>query len=114
MDVDVAIEVANLELTDGDGRRVSVPPTTGSRSASRRLRPRWRYGAIPSGGRRAATAPTRRPDRLPVYTPATAEAFATYGVVDEGAIVNRWPRPRACFPSSAVSRSTRPRLRCKR
>jgi hypothetical protein len=35
---------------------------------------------------------------LPVYTPATTEAFATYGVVDEGAIMQPIASPEGVFP----------------
>jgi alpha-2-macroglobulin len=35
---------------------------------------------------------------LPVYTPATTEAFATYGVIDEGAIVQPVSEPQDVFP----------------
>jgi len=35
---------------------------------------------------------------LPVYTPATSEAFATYGVIDEGSIVQPIQSPRGVFP----------------
>jgi uncharacterized protein YfaS (alpha-2-macroglobulin family) len=35
---------------------------------------------------------------LPVYTPATTEAFATYGVVDEGAVVQPVGSPSDVFP----------------
>ena len=35
---------------------------------------------------------------LPVYTPATTEAFATYGVVDQGAVVQPIARPEDVFP----------------
>ena len=35
---------------------------------------------------------------LPVYTPATSEAFATYGVVDEGAVVQSIAAPRDVIP----------------
>ena len=35
---------------------------------------------------------------LPVYTPATTEAFATYGVVDEGSIVQPIATPTDVFP----------------
>ncbi len=35
---------------------------------------------------------------LPVYTPATSEAFATYGVVDEGSIAQPIQYPRDVFP----------------
>jgi uncharacterized protein YfaS (alpha-2-macroglobulin family) len=35
---------------------------------------------------------------LPVYTPATTEAFATYGVVDEGAVAQPVQYPAGVFP----------------
>jgi uncharacterized protein YfaS (alpha-2-macroglobulin family) len=35
---------------------------------------------------------------LPVYTPATTEAFATYGVIDEGAIAQPVAQPQDVFP----------------
>ena len=35
---------------------------------------------------------------LPVYTPATSEAFATYGVVDEGAVFQPVAAPTDVFP----------------
>jgi alpha-2-macroglobulin len=35
---------------------------------------------------------------LPVYTPATTEAFATYGVVDEGAVAQPVAAPTGVFP----------------
>ena len=35
---------------------------------------------------------------LPVYTPATTEAFATYGVVDEGAVAQPVAAPKDVFP----------------
>ena len=35
---------------------------------------------------------------LPVYTPATTEAFATYGVIDEGAIAQPVLYPNGVFP----------------
>ena len=35
---------------------------------------------------------------LPVYTPATTEAFATYGVIDEGAIAQPVAAPEDVFP----------------
>ncbi len=35
---------------------------------------------------------------LPVYTPATTEAFATYGVVDEGAVFQPVASPTGVFP----------------
>jgi uncharacterized protein YfaS (alpha-2-macroglobulin family) len=35
---------------------------------------------------------------LPVYTPATSEAFATYGIIDEGGIAQPIQSPRGVFP----------------
>ncbi len=85
MVVDVAIETANLTLTGGQGVRVIVP-------ANDRVEVRFPAAAASAGTARVritavsgeyADAATVE---LPVYTPATSEAFATYGVVDDGAI----------------------------
>ena len=35
---------------------------------------------------------------LPVYTPATTEAFATYGVIDQGAVAQPVAAPGDVFP----------------
>ena len=81
VDVDVAIETANLSLTDGAGRRVTVPangrvevrfPAEAAAAGTARFR-------VASVGGEFADAATVA---LPVYTPATSEAFATYGVID--------------------------------
>ena len=40
----------------------------------------------------------RRRSALPVYTPATAEAFATYGVVDTGATIQPLLAPEGVIP----------------
>ena len=83
--VDVALQATNLELTAGAGRRVTVPardrvevrfPATTVRAGTAR----FQAAAVSGTFADAATV------ELPVYTPATTEAFATYGVVDEGAI----------------------------
>ncbi len=87
VDVDVAIEVANLVL-DGDspdaaGQRVTVP-------ANDRVEVRFPASAEAVGTARfrVATVSGEFADaatiELPVYTPATSEAFATYGVIDDG------------------------------
>ncbi len=81
MDVDVAIESANLELTDGGGRRITVP-------ANDRVEVRFPAAAVNAGTARfrvaavSGGAADSAAISLPVYTPATAEAFATYGVID--------------------------------
>lgn len=83
--VDVALRTANLLLTEGAGKRVTVP-------ANDRVEVRFGATTISSGAARfqVAAASGKWADAasaaLPVYTPATTEAFATYGVVDEGSI----------------------------
>jgi uncharacterized protein YfaS (alpha-2-macroglobulin family) len=86
MDVDVALRAANGELTDGSGRRVSIP-------ANDRVEVRFPFAASKAGTARVqmGVASGRHADAaeisLPVWTPATTEAFATYGELDtSGAI----------------------------
>ncbi|MEZ5225664.1 MAG: DUF6049 family protein [Acidimicrobiales bacterium] len=81
MTVDVAIETSNLELTAGNGRRIVVP-------ANDRVEVRFPAEAVNAGTAQfrvaavSADASDSAAISLPVYTPATAEAFATYGVID--------------------------------
>ncbi|HEY0173740.1 MAG TPA: alpha-2-macroglobulin family protein [Pyrinomonadaceae bacterium] len=84
--VDVAVRAINAEFTDGQGRRVTVPagdrvevrfPTSASSAGTAR----FQVGA--ASGRFADAAQIE----LPVYTPATTEAFATYGEIDRGGAV---------------------------
>lgn len=92
MTVDVAVRAANAALTAGSGRRVIVPPndrvevrfpvTTVSAGIAR-----FQVGAVQQPG------PSARPPasdaaqfELPVWTPATTEAFAVYGEVDSGSV----------------------------
>ncbi len=85
LEVDVAVAVSNLALTGAAGKTVTVPardrievqfPMTTEQAGTARLL----VGAA-SGEWADASQLT-----LPIYTPATTEAFATYGVVDEGAV----------------------------
>ena len=98
VDVDVALEVANLALTGGAGRRVTVP-------ANDRVEVRFpaaaaevgtaRFRVASVGGEFADAAEVD----LPVYTPATAEAFATHGVLDDSApIAQPLLAPTGVFP----------------
>jgi alpha-2-macroglobulin len=82
MKVDVAVRATNAELTDGAGRRVTVPandrvevrfPTSANKVGTAR----FQVGI--SSGKWADAAEIS----LPVWTPATTEAFATYGTVDD-------------------------------
>ncbi|MGI9600686.1 MAG: alpha-2-macroglobulin family protein [Acidimicrobiales bacterium] len=85
LDVEVAIETANLALTEAAGQRVSVP-------ANNRVEVRFAAEADDAGTARFRVAGVSgdhadaASGELPVYTPTTSEAFATYGVVDDGTI----------------------------
>ncbi len=80
MQVDVAVKATNAELTEGAGRRVTVP-------AKDRVEVRFPVAAFKAGTARfqMGAASGRWADAaevsLPVWTPATTEAFATYGDV---------------------------------
>lgn len=97
MTVDVAVRTANLELTDGKGRRVKVP-------ANDRVEVRFPAKAEYAGTARAqiGAAAGKWADaasfELPVWTPATTEAFATYGEIDSGAIAQPVRAPAGVFP----------------
>jgi uncharacterized protein YfaS (alpha-2-macroglobulin family) len=86
MEVNVAVRAANAALTEGAGRRVTVPandrvevrfPATTERAGTAR------FQIAAASGKWADAAEVQ----LPVWTPATTEAFATYGEIDAGAIV---------------------------
>ena len=52
---------------------------------------------------------------LPVWTPATTEAFATYGEIDEGAVAQPVRRPRGVLPAVRRARDhDLARRRCRR
>jgi uncharacterized protein YfaS (alpha-2-macroglobulin family) len=97
VEADVVVEAANLEPAAATGVRVSVP-------ANDRVEVRFPMSAALAGtGRlRVSAAAGEAADsatvELPVYTPATSEAFATYGVVDEGAIVQPVLEPTDVLP----------------
>ncbi|HLL21038.1 MAG TPA: DUF6049 family protein, partial [Kofleriaceae bacterium] len=85
MTVRIAARTTNAALTDGNGREVSVP-------ANDRVEVQFPAAAEMAGTARfqivgsAGTASDAAELALPVWTPATTEAFATYGVIDDGAI----------------------------
>ncbi|MFT7623842.1 MAG: hypothetical protein ACI9WU_003027, partial [Myxococcota bacterium] len=85
MHAQVAARSLGLELTDGAGRSVTIPandrvevrlPAKVSRVGTGRIQ----IAAAAGSASDAATV------TLPIWTPATTEAFATYGTVDKGAI----------------------------
>jgi alpha-2-macroglobulin len=97
MQVDVAMRVENLRLTGPAGVRVTVP-------AYDRVEVRFPAQAQMVGTARfqAAAISGSFADaaygELPVYTPATSEAFAVYGVIDQGAILQPLAAPENIFP----------------
>jgi uncharacterized protein YfaS (alpha-2-macroglobulin family) len=95
--VDVVAETSNLKLDGGQGQRVEVP-------ANDRIEVRFLASTDSVGTARVqfAAAAGDYADaatvELPVYTPATTEAFATYGVIDAGAIAQPVAQPQDVFP----------------
>jgi hypothetical protein len=96
MTVDVVLQAGNIELTSTPGLRVEVPandrvevrfPGTTVMAGTAR----FQIAAVSGDYADAATV------ELPVYTPATTEAFATYGVVDQGSIVQPVKPPSDVF-----------------
>jgi len=85
LDVDVVLRARNATVEGSPGRRVTVP-------ANDRREVRFPVAAAQAGTARfqAGAAAGRWSDAaevsLPVWTPATTEAFATYGEIDEGAV----------------------------
>jgi uncharacterized protein YfaS (alpha-2-macroglobulin family) len=85
LEVDIAARASNALFTAGAGRRVVVPANDRVEvrlpaAAAKAGKARFQIGA--ASGRWADAAEIE----LPVWTPATTEAFATYGTIDEGAI----------------------------
>ncbi len=97
MTVDVAVRASNAELTSGGGRRVTI-------AANDRAEVRFPVSANKAGTARFQFAATSgkfadaAEIELPVWTPATSEAFVTYGTTDEnGAIVQPIEAPKDVF-----------------
>ena len=120
MEVDVVVQTANLELVGSAGRRIVVPandrvevrfPARTDSAGTARFRAVAVSCALADA--RIVSTGDRTPPvalsevscdvdaqvvSLPVYTPATSEAFATYGVVDEGAVIQPVATPEDVFP----------------
>jgi len=83
--VDVVLQTSNLTLVGPAGMQVTVP-------ANDRIEVRFpvKTAQVGTAGVRVTAVSDDLADsatvELPVYTPATAEAFATYGVIDDGAV----------------------------
>jgi uncharacterized protein YfaS (alpha-2-macroglobulin family) len=95
--VDVAVRAQNAALTVGQGRRVTVPANDRAEvrfpAAVERAGTAW-FQIAAAAGRYADAADFK----LPVWTPATTEAFATYGHIDQGAVAQPVRAPRGVFP----------------
>ena len=82
MTVDIGLRATNAEVTAGNGRRVTIP-------GNDRAEVRFPVSAMKAGTARFQFAVTSgkfadaAEVELPVWTPATTEAFATYGTIDE-------------------------------
>jgi len=97
MVVEVVTDSVNLDLTGTTGQRVSVP-------ANDRIEVRFPGTTDSAGTAYVRVVGVSGDDadaamvRLPVYTPATTEAFATYGVVDDdGAVLQPISSPEGVF-----------------
>jgi uncharacterized protein YfaS (alpha-2-macroglobulin family) len=96
MEVEVVVQAGNIELTDSPGLRVTVP-------ANDRIEVRFPGETVMAGIARLQIAAVSgdyadaATIELPVFTPATTEAFATYGIVDEGAIAQPVLAPSGVF-----------------
>jgi uncharacterized protein YfaS (alpha-2-macroglobulin family) len=97
LSVDVVARATNLELASA-GQRVTVP-------ANDRIEVRFPASTQMAGTARVQIAAISGSFadaavvELPVYTPATTEAFATYGVIDdEGALAQPVLYPKDVFP----------------
>ncbi len=96
MQVDVVVRGDNIRLTGNPGQRIEIPAndrrevrfpaeTNSAGTAT------FQIAAVSGAYADAATV------ELPVYTPATTEAFATYGVVDKGIIAQPIAAPKDVF-----------------
>jgi uncharacterized protein YfaS (alpha-2-macroglobulin family) len=98
MDVQVAARAVNLNFTGAQGYSLKIPandrvevrfPASTDRAGKADLQ----IGAI--GGSNGSDAAEVS---LPVWTPATTEAFATYGEIDQGSIAQPIKPPAGVFP----------------
>jgi hypothetical protein len=95
MDVSVAARASNLELTSA-GLRVTVP-------ANDRVEVRFPAATMLAGTAQIQVAglagdfSDAATVELPVYTPSSSEAFATYGVIDNGSIAQPLQSPTGVF-----------------
>ncbi|AKU89630.1 alpha-2-macroglobulin family protein [Vulgatibacter incomptus] len=95
VDADVVVRATNATIRDG-AKRVTVPASDRVEvrfpaSTRRAGKARFQFGVAAPGFADASQL------ELPVYTPATTEAFATYGEMDAGAIAQPVKLPEGVF-----------------
>src|SRR6185295_17201728 len=86
MTVHVAVRASNAALTDGAGRQVTVPANDRVEvqfPAAAEMAGTARFQIVGTAGSGRSAANDAAELALPVWTPATTEAFATYGVIDD-------------------------------
>jgi uncharacterized protein YfaS (alpha-2-macroglobulin family) len=91
------VRARNATLVDGDGRRIVVAANDRAEvrfpmAAARPGTARIQVGAVSGSAADAANL------ELPVWTPATTEAFASYGQLDDGAVVQPVRAPAGARP----------------
>jgi uncharacterized protein YfaS (alpha-2-macroglobulin family) len=93
---DVAVRSSNAKFEGSRGRRVVVP-------ANQRVEVRFPTSTLRAGeakfqvGGAAAGAADASEFTVKVWTPATSEAFASYGVIDNGAVAQPVRAPKGVF-----------------
>ena len=98
LEVEVAVRPANITLTHGAGRRLLVP-------SNDRVEVRFPAETARAGEARLEVAAASGPDAdaatvtLPVWTPATAEAFAIHGTLDDGTVSQPVRMPAGAIPA---------------
>ena len=98
LEVDVAVRAGNAALTAGAGRRVIVPEND-------RVEVRFPAAAESVGQARFEVAAASGSDAdaatvtLPVWSPATTEAYALHGVLDDGVVDQPVRAPAGAVPS---------------
>jgi uncharacterized protein YfaS (alpha-2-macroglobulin family) len=97
MVVDVGVRATNANVTDGHGRQLTVPANDRVEvrfPAAAEMAGTARFQFAAQSGRFADAAELS----LPVWTPATSEAFAVYGEIDKGAVRQKVSMPRDVWP----------------
>ena len=94
--VDVALRATNVDVAGGNGRRLSIPANDRAEvrfpvTTVRPGRARFQVAVASGSWSDAATFD------FPVWTPATTEAFATYGQIDAGAVQQKVSAPPDAF-----------------